>query len=201
VKNPPPLLILASSSPYRAELLRRLGLGFSCLAPGVDESPLAQEAPQAQVERLSQLKASAVRASLSADPKAKSAVVIGSDQLCAHHGQALGKPLTPARAVAQLTQLAGHTVDFYTGWCVQTTEQQWHGVDHTQVTLRRLSAREIARYVELEQPLDCAGSFKAEGLGVCLFDAIHSQDPTALIGLPLIAVAAALRAAGLDPLA
>lgn len=195
MKKPSFDLILASTSPYRAALLGRLGLIFSALPPNIDESPLPSETPETLVSRLSRLKAKAIQSSH------PGAYVIGSDQTCTLGEQFLGKPHTEATAIAQLTALSGQRVSFYTGWCVSHDQHQLSGIDQTHVTFRTLKRAEIERYVALEQPLNCAGSFKSEGLGVCLFERIESSDPTALIGLPLIAVASALRELGINPLA
>jgi len=195
VKNPQYSLILASTSRYRAELLARLGLAFVSQSPGVDETPEPNEGPAALTQRLARLKAEAV------SRQHPDAVVIGSDQTAAWQTQCLGKPGTAERAVEQLRLLSGQRVTFHTAWTVQRGAQQRHGSDLTHVQFRALSTTDIRHYVERESPLDCAGSFKSEGLGVCLFESIQSEDPTALIGLPLIAIANALRAFGIDPLA
>lgn len=195
MKNPQFPLILASSSRYRAELLSRLGLAFVSLSPDLDETPRPAESPRALTERLAYDKAHAL---LTRHPDA---VVIGSDQTAALGAMSLGKPLTVERAVAQLHQLSQQTVVFHTAWTVLSATHCVRGVDDTTVRFKSLSDHQIRRYIELEQPLDCAGSFKSEGLGVVLFESIQSNDPTALIGLPLIAVAKALSQFGLDPLA
>jgi septum formation protein len=190
-------LILASTSPYRRELLARLRLPFDTLAPGVDEAPLAAEAPLALAQRLALRKAQAVAA------QHPDAVVIGSDQVAELDGQALGKPGVHDRAVQQLRAMRGREVRFHTALAVLCTatgfEQQ--AVATVRVHFRDLADSEIERYLRLEQPYDCAGSAKCETLGIALVDTIESDDPTALIGLPLIRTAAMLRAAGLDPLA
>jgi septum formation protein len=192
-----PRLILASTSPYRRELLARLRLPFDVMAPGVDEDALPNEAPLALAQRLALRKAQAV-ASRHAD-----AVVIGSDQVAELDGQALGKPGAHDRAVQQLRAMRGHEVRFHTALAVLCAgtgfEQQ--AVATVRVRFRDLTDSEIERYLRLEQPYDCAGSAKCETLGIALVDTIDSDDPTALIGLPLIRTAALLRAAGLDPLA
>ena len=184
-------LVLASTSRYRREMLARLGLAFECVAPGVDETPCDGEAPQALVERLAGEKAAAVARAM------PDACVIGSDQLAEFDGRVLGKPGTPDRAVAQLSSMSGREVAFLTALCVMRGEHVFGlHVDRTVVRFRTLSSAEIERYVEAEQPYDCAGSFKSEGRGITLFDAIETQDPTALIGLPLIATSRLLRDAG-----
>lgn len=186
-----PRLVLASTSRYRRELLSRFGLAFEAVAPGVDETPRPDEAPSDLVERLAREKAAAVARAM------PDACVIGSDQLAEFDGLALGKPGTPERAVAQLAAMSGRAVTFRTALCVMRGDGEigLH-VDRTVVRFRTLTAREIERYVDAESPLDCAGSFKSEGRGITLFDAIESVDPTALIGLPLIATARLLRTAG-----
>lgn len=184
-------LILASTSPYRAELLARLRLPFEVLAPRVDETALADESPQALSRRLAAAKADAV-AGLAPD-----AWVIGSDQVAECDGRALGKPGARTAAIAQLASMSGAEVVFHTAVCVAHAARGRHAhEDVTMVRVRVLDADAIARYVDAEQPFDCAGSFKSEGLGIALFDAIESRDPTALIGLPLIATARLLRRAG-----
>ncbi|HSM09994.1 MAG TPA: nucleoside triphosphate pyrophosphatase [Lysobacter sp.] len=183
-------LILASTSAYRRELLARLRLPFACARPDTDEAAVAGEAPISLAQRLAQAKAAAV-AGLH-----PGACVIGSDQVAELGGEALGKPGDAARASAQLRRMSGHAVRFHTGVCVIRGQHRWQALDTTTVHFRPLSDQEIARYVAAEQPYDCAGSFKAEGLGISLFDAIQSQDPTALVGLPLIATARLLREAG-----
>ncbi|HZX71299.1 MAG TPA: Maf family nucleotide pyrophosphatase [Rhodanobacter sp.] len=185
-------IVLASTSRYRAELLRRLVPEFEQAAPHTDESPLPNEAPAACALRLAIAKAQAVAGTCG------DALVIGSDQVAEVDGVVLGKPGDSERARAQLTASSGRRVHFHTALCLfdaRHGRKQTH-VDHTQVRFRDLAPAEIARYVEREQPLDCAGSFKGEGLGISLFAAIDSHDPTALIGLPLIALARLLREAG-----
>ncbi|KFN50421.1 Maf family protein [Arenimonas composti] len=184
-------LVLASTSPYRRELLARLGLAFTAAAPRVDETPRPGESAAALVRRLAAAKAAAVAG------QQPGACVIGSDQAALRDGVVLGKAGSREGAIAQLTAASGREVAFHTAWCVLAADgRRREGVDITRVRFRALAADEIARYVDAERPWDCAGSFKCEGLGISLFEAIESQDPTALIGLPLIAVAAALRAAG-----
>jgi septum formation protein len=190
-------LILASTSPYRRDLLARLRLPFEIAAPGVDESPLAGEAPAALAQRLALHKAQAVAA------RHADAVVIGSDQVAELDGQALGKPGEHDRAVRQLRAMRTRDVRFHTAVAVvcraAAFEQQ--ALVTVRVHFRDLSDAEIEHYLRLEQPYDCAGSAKCETLGIALVDAIESDDPTALVGLPLIRTSAMLRAAGLDPLA
>jgi septum formation protein len=190
-------LILASTSPYRRELLSRLRLPFNVIAPGTDETALPNEAPAALAQRLALHKAQAVAT------REPDAVVIGSDQVAELDGLALGKPGHHAGAVAQLRSMRGREVRFFTAVavvCVAAGVQQ-QAMATVRVRLRDLSDADIERYLQLEQPYDCAGSAKCEALGIVLAEAIDSDDPTALIGLPLIRTAALLRAAGLDPLA
>jgi septum formation protein len=189
-----PQIILASTSRYRRDLLERLRLPFATRSPDVDETALEGEAPAAMAARLSLAKARSI-----AD---RGAVVIGSDQVASLDERVLRKPGTPEVAVAQLRACQGKIVLFHTAVAVIATDtgETLTHVDRTAVRFRRLDDAALERYVRLESPLDCAGSFKAEGLGVALFEQISSEDPTALIGLPLIFVAHALRALGADPL-
>jgi septum formation protein len=192
-----PQLILGSTSRYRRELLERLRLPFSCVAPQVDETPQPGEAPAALALRLALAKAQAVAA---LHPQA---AVIGSDQVADLHGEPVGKPGTHERAVAQLQRLRGQQVVFQTAVAVVCAARGFAEVALAPVTVqfRDLSDAEIERYLRLDQPYDCAGSAKSETLGITLLSAIHSDDPTALIGLPLIRTGELLRRAGLDPLA
>ncbi len=187
-----PVIILASTSAYRRALLERLGLPFAIARPEVDESPLPGESPQTLAERLAQAKAEAVL-----DRSRDSAWVIGSDQVAELDGGPLGKPGSHAGAVAQLRSMSGREVRFLTALCIASADgRRLRALDVTTVRFRALDDDEIERYVAREQPLDCAGSFKCEGLGIALFEAIDNRDPTALIGLPLIATAQLLREAG-----
>lgn len=189
----PARLILASTSIYRRELLNRLGLSFETARPETDETPLAGESPHDLARRLAVAKAGAV-AALQPD-----AWVIGSDQVAEFDGQPIGKPGTRDRAIAQLSAMSGREVRFLTGLCLTRAGQApREAMDLTVVRFRPLGLAEIQRYVDREQPFDCAGSFKSEGLGITLFDAIESQDPTALVGLPLIATCGLLRDAGFE---
>ena len=192
-----PQLILASTSRYRRELLERLRLPFDVLSPDVDETALPGEAPAALAQRLALAKAHAVA------KRHPNAIVIGSDQVADLAGEAIGKPGTHERAVAQLRRMRGHSVVFQTAVAVVCTANGYAGSALVPVTVRfrRLDDAEIERYLRAEQPYDCAGSAKAETLGIALLDAIESNDPTALIGLPLIKTCALLREAGIDPLA
>lgn len=192
VGSTPPPLLLASSSRYRREALARLGIPFQHRAPELDESPLEGESPDTQVCRLAEAKARAL-----ADG---THLVLGSDQVAVVDGRVLGKPGTEARAREQLEGCSGRTVEFLTAVCLVGPDETRCDIhlDRTRVRFRRLDADTIARYVERERPLDCAGAFKCEGLGIALFEAVDNVDPTALVGLPLIATAAMLRDAGLD---
>ncbi|MFC5569520.1 Maf family protein [Lysobacter yangpyeongensis] len=184
-------LILASTSAYRRELLARLRLPFDVARPEVDERPLPGETPTYLAERLAIAKA---RVIAEREPRA---FVIGSDQVAELGEQPLGKPGSRDGAIAQLGAMSGREVRFRTAVCVQRQgDAPRIAMDTTTVRFRSLSLAEIERYVDAEQPLDCAGSFKSEGLGIALFEAIDSSDPTALIGLPLIATARLLREAG-----
>lgn len=187
-----PLVVLASTSRYRAELLRRLLPEFALSSPGTDESALPNEAPDQRARRLAISKATAVASQFNGT------LVIGSDQVAELDGFVLDKPGTTAQAVAQLTACSSRSVIFHTALCLldtRTGEQDVY-VDQTTVRFRELSTSEIERYIAREQPLDCAGSFKCEALGISLFESIDNRDPTALIGLPLIALAHMLRDAG-----
>ncbi len=192
-----PPLILGSTSRYRRELLERLRLPFEVHAPDVDEAPRPGERPAALAQRLALAKARAVSALF------PDAVVIGSDQVADLDGEPIGKPGTHERAVAQLRSMRGRSVVFQTAVAVVRALTGYAGTALAPVTVRfrQLSDAEIEHYLRAEQPYDCAGSAKVETLGIALVDAVESDDPTALIGLPLIRTAALLRAAGIDPLA
>ena len=192
----PPPLILGSTSRYRRDLLERLRLPFTVVAPEVDEAPLPGEAPAALAQRLALAKARAVAA---LHPQA---VVIGSDQVAELDDQALGKPGTHERAVAQLQQLSGRQAVFHTAVAVVRADTGFEEVALAPVTVRfrSLGAEEIEHYLRLEEPYDCAGSAKCETLGIALLESIHSDDPTALVGLPLIRTCRLLRDAGIDVL-
>jgi septum formation protein len=185
-------VVLGSTSVYRRELLSRLKLPFEVAAPGVDETPLTGEQPQALALRLARAKAQAVAA------LRPEAVVIGSDQVADLAGLALGKPGTHDRAVEQLRRMSGHTVIFQTALAVVCQASGFEQVDlaAVRVRFRTLGEQEIENYLQAEQPYDCAGSAKSEGLGIALLESIESDDPTALVGLPLIRTARMLRAAG-----
>ncbi len=193
LSDPTPRLILASTSPYRRELLGRLRVPFDAVAPEVDERPMPGEQPEQLASRLALAKAHAVAT------RHPDAVVIGSDQVAELNGHALGKPLVHAVAVEQLRRMRGQTVVFQTAVAVVCHDSGFEQTDLARVTVRfrDLSDAEIEDYLRVEQPYDCAGSAKSEGLGIVLLDAIDNDDPTALIGLPLIRTCRMLRAAGL----
>ncbi len=186
-------LVLGSTSPYRRELLARLRLPFDVASPEVDETPQPNETPHDLACRLALAKARAVAARFPA------AVVIGSDQVADLDGQPLGKPGTHERAVAQLRQMRGRVVVFQTAVAVVCTETGFAQTDlaPVRVRFRDLSDAEIEAYLRAETPYDCAGSAKSEGLGITLLESIENDDPTALVGLPLIRTSRLLRAAGL----
>lgn len=183
-------LILASSSRYRRELLERLRVPFHISRPDVDEAPRPAEAPAALARRLARDKAMAIAA------QQPEAWIIGSDQVATLDAQPLGKPGTREGAIAQLGALSGREIQFHTAVCLLRGKELFKAMDLTRVRFRELQADEIERYVDAEQPLDCAGSFKSEGLGITLFERIDSRDPTALVGLPLIELSKMLRQAG-----
>ena len=189
-------LVLGSTSPYRRELLKRLRIPFEVAAPGVDETPQATETPKQLACRLAMAKARAVAAQFPA------CVVIGSDQVADLDGQALGKPGNHARAVAQLQQMRGKTVIFQTAVAVVCVETGFAQMDlaPVKVKFRDLTDFEIEAYLQAETPYDCAGSAKSEGLGIALLEAIDNDDPTALVGLPLIRTCRMIQAAGIKVL-
>lgn len=190
-------LVLASQSRWRRQLLDRLRLPYAWASPDIDETPRPGESPQALVHRLSLAKASRL-----ADDY-PSHLIIGSDQVALFDGEILGKPTDEAAARAQLARFSGQRVRFLTGLALLDTAAGRHWVCHEpfDVHFRRLDEAEIATYVERERPLECAGSFRMEGLGITLFERLEGDDPNSLIGLPLIRLCALLREAGLDPLA
>jgi septum formation protein len=195
----PPALILASTSVYRRELLARLGLPFSCIAPGVDEARLADERPLGLAARLARTKASAVAA------QHPDAWVVGSDQVAVRvdkiQGELiLGKPGTAARCIEQLQGSSGQTISFLTAVAVarHSDASMFEFVDTTRVVFRTLDEAAIERYVAREAPLDCAGGFKSEGLGITLCESIDGADPCSLIGLPLIRLSSILRNVGFE---
>jgi septum formation protein len=187
-------LVLASTSPYRRELLNRLGLPFDVANPRADESPLPDEAPEDLALRLSEVKA---RAAAQAYPDA---LIIGSDQVATVDGKIYGKPGTHERAVAQLRELSGKTVNFFTGLCLFDAKNgtaEVRGIP-TLVKFRELSDTEIENYLKRETAYDCAGSAKSEGLGIALLASMQGDDPNALVGLPLIALCDMLRNKGVQ---
>ncbi len=190
-------LVLASTSRYRRELLERLRIPFGVESPEVDETPLAQEAPRELALRLALEKARAVAA------HRPEAVVIGSDQVADLHCEPLGKPGDHARATLQLRRMRGNTLVFQTAVAVVCMATGFEQVDlaSVRVRFRELTDEEIENYLQAEQPYDCAGSAKSEGLGIALLESIESDDPTALIGLPLIRTVSMIRAAGVRVLA
>jgi septum formation protein len=189
-------LILASGSPYRRELLARLRLPFEVQAPDIDEAPRAGEAPRSLAERLARQKAQAIA---TASP---GSIVIGSDQVATLDGATpIGKPGTHDAARRQLQAASGRVMHFHTAFALLAPGQAAiEGCVPVAVEFRRLDDAEIERYLALEQPLDCAGAAKCEGLGIALLKSIRTDDPTALIGLPLMQVANALRRVGLSPI-
>jgi septum formation protein len=189
-------LVLGSTSRYRRDLLARLRLPFDVAAPAVDETTQAGERPADLALRLALAKGRDVAA------RFPQAVVIGADQVCDLDGEAIGKPGTHERALAQLQRLSGRTAIFQTALAVlrPATGFERALLAPVRVRFRHLGEAEIERYLQLEQPYDCAGSAKCETLGIALLDAIDSDDPTALVGLPLIRTAQLLREAGIDPL-
>lgn len=189
-------LVLASTSPYRRELLQRLGLPFDCQRPDCDESPLHGETAPDLVRRLARDKARSVAV------HCPDSVIIGSDQVATLDDMILTKPGSHERAVAQLSAASGREVTFFTGLCVINTADNSEQLDVIpySVIFRDLSPTQIETYIEREQPLDCAGSFKSEGLGVALFEKMSGDDPAALIGLPLIRLVSMLEQAGLKVL-
>ena len=189
-----PKLILASSSPYRRALLERLELPFMCAAPDIDETPLANETPEQLTRRLARDKAFALARQYPEH------LIIGSDQVLLLDNLPVSKPGTHALAVAQLQRCSGQTVRFTTSLCLlnSATGQHQLASEPFDVSFRQLSRDSIERYLHKEQPYDCAGSFKMEGLGVTLFSALRGDDPNSLIGLPLIRLCEMLRNEGID---
>ena len=187
-----PPIVLASTSPFRRQLLERLGVVFETAAPDVDESPIEGERPDALVLRLSEAKARAIGAS-------RQGLIIGSDQVATTGDDILGKPGSHARAIEQLRMLAGNRVTFHTGLCLlnSITGESQLDVVPFEVQFRQLDEAQIERYLRQDQPYNCAGSFKSEGLGITLFECMQGDDPTALIGLPLIRLTTMLAGAGI----
>lgn len=189
-------LVLASTSPFRRELLARLGIPFAVTDPRTDETPLADESPESTALRLAEAKARAVA------PDFPDALIIGSDQVAVLDGQVFGKPGTHEKAVAQLQAMRGRTVNFFTGLCLLDAHDGTAKVCGipTLVSFRALEDTEIENYLRREQPYNCAGAAKSEGLGIALIERVHGEDPNALVGLPLIALCGLLKNAGLPVL-
>jgi MAF protein len=187
-------IILGSSSPYRAELLDKLGLVYEQCSPDIDETPLPEESPEALVERLSIAKAKEIAKTHD------QALIIGSDQVAVIEGKILGKPGNFENAIAQLEFASGKCVTFYTGLTLYNAKNgtTQSVVEPFRVHFRALSSAQIQYYVETEQPLNCAGSFKSEGLGISLFAKLEGDDPNSLIGLPLIKLIEQLENEGID---
>lgn len=188
-------LVLASTSPYRRQLLNKLAVEFVTASPEFDETPLENESPIELVKRLAKGKAQSCRLT-------KPSLVIGSDQVCVINGKIIGKPHTREKAIEQLTQQSGQSIQFYTGLALYNshTNETEVKVDTFTVHFRKLSAAQIANYVDKEQPFFCAGSFKSEGLGIALFERLEGKDPNTLVGLPLIDLIDMLEAQGVQVL-
>lgn len=182
-------IILASSSPYRQQLLKKLQIDFTAKSPEIDESPYAGESGIAQAKRLAKQKAFAL------SNQFRSHLIIGSDQVAMYEQKQLPKPGNKDSSICQLQTISGNTVDFYTSVCVLNSQTQEFSedIDHCSVTFRKLSLAEIEKYVALDKPYNCAGSFKSEGLGIALIETISGEDPNALVGLPLIKLITLLR--------
>jgi MAF protein len=196
MRHAPPPIVLASTSPFRRELLQRLGLAFTTVSPDADETRRPNEPPEEMVTRLAEVKARAVA------PAHPQALVIGSDQVACVDGEVLGKPGDRDRAIDQLSRAAGRSVTFFTGLCLLNSAAgrvQTH-CEPFRVHFRPLTRSQIEGYLDKETPFDCAGSFKSEGLGIALFERLDGDDPNALVGLPLIRLVAMLGAEGVDPL-
>lgn len=174
-------IVLGSTSPFRKILLEKLNIPFKCAKPNIDETPLAQETPQQLVERLALEKSQAIKGF-------PNALIIGSDQVAVCEGEILGKPHNYENAVKQLTKFSGKAITFYTGLCVldSATGDTHSLVEPFIVHFNTLSQSDITQYIKAEEPYNCAGSFKSEGLGICLFKMLEGDDPNSLIGLPLI---------------
>lgn len=189
-------LVLGSTSPFRKAILEKLNIPFQCAKPNIDESPIANETPIALVERLAIEKAQAVK------HEHDHALIIGSDQVAVHNNEILGKPHTHEKAVEQLTAFSGNKVTFYTGLCLfdSATGEYSSIVEPFHVHFKQLTNQAINNYLYAEQPYQCAGSFKSEALGICLFEKLEGDDPNTLIGLPLIKLSEMLQKHGLDVL-
>jgi len=190
-------LVLGSTSPFRKSILEKLNLTFECANPNVDETAFVNETPQALVERLAIEKAKAVTSQF------PDALIIGSDQVAVCDGEILGKPHTFENGVKQLSKFSNKSITFYTGLCVydSASNKVTSLVEPFIVHFNELSLSEIESYLKAEQPYNCAGSFKSEGLGICLFKKLEGDDPNTLIGLPLIKLVSLLKLHGLDTLA
>ncbi|MFO7762285.1 MAG: nucleoside triphosphate pyrophosphatase [Wenzhouxiangellaceae bacterium] len=188
--SPHPPLILASSSPYRAEMLERLGLAFARVTSGIDETAAPDESPEALAQRLALEKARHVAR------QRPEALIIGADQVAVLNGRVLGKPGSRERAIAQIRDMSGNAVEYLSAIALVGPGQQRVDVVSTRLQYRRLTHAEIERYVDRDQPLDCAGAMRSEGLGISLLESLSSDDPTALIGMPLIRIARWLRENG-----
>ena len=192
-----PTLILASSSPFRQQLLTKFNLPFQSFSPDIDESPIAAETPERLVARLSEQKARVAKQHYS------EGLVIGSDQVAVFNDTILGKPHTKENAIKQLSSFSGHIVTFLTGLSVFDiqSDKSITTVVPFDVTFKALTLEQINAYCDAEQPYNCAGSFKSEGLGICLFEKLSGDDPNTLIGLPLITLTKVLAEFGVDVLA
>ncbi|KJY83455.1 septum formation inhibitor Maf [Vibrio galatheae] len=188
-------LVLASTSPYRKQLLNKLAIEFKTASPNFDETPLENESPQALVKRLAIGKAESCQVS-------QTSLVIGSDQVCVINGEIIGKPHTRENAIAQLTKQSGRSIQFFTGLALHNTQtgSTDSKVDTFTVHFRNLTSKQIEHYVDKEQPFYCAGSFKSEGLGIALFERLEGKDPNTLVGLPLIDLIDMLATQGIDVL-
>ena len=199
-------LFLASTSKYRAAALTKIGLNFAQISPDVDETMQSSESPSALATRLAEAKAAAVATKIQANQDDQLAIIIGSDQIGICDQAVLTKPITEQRAIEQLAACSGRTAEFLTALSIFTVKLglvSRYSTDlvSTHLQFRRLSESDISEYVRRERPLDCAGAFKAEGLGITLFEMIRAEDPSALIGLPLIKLVTRLRALNHNPLA
>lgn len=191
-----PKLVLASSSTYRRHILQKLGIEFICDAPNIDETPHPTEAPAQLVLRLAEQKARKLAT------KFPNHLIIGSDQIATLDDTIIGKPGKHEAAIKQLTSFSGRSVKFITSICLHNSEtgKSQQSIDSYTVKFRTLSTAQIESYLRKEQPYDCAGSFKSEGLGICLFETMEGKDPNTLIGLPLIELTRMLSNEGIDPL-
>ena len=187
-----PPLILASSSPYRAEMLQRLNVAFTTITSGIDETPAADEPAAALVKRLALEKARRVAR------QQPEALIIGADQVAVLDGRVLGKPGTRERAIAQIQDMSGNAVEYLSGIALVGAKREWSDIVATRLQYRKLAASEIERYIDHDRPLDCAGGMRSEKLGISLLESLSSEDPTALIGMPLIRIAQWLREAGFE---